>query len=296
MKSQGLLIALALGSVYSVAQAGAAFVNYDDFHYSGSVKRFATLADATNNTNAIGTFNITTATNDTRSTLSDARDASIYAGNGVPAAYGIDYGYFGFAWYFTTLIANGNGWGNPNNTCAGLIQYNDETGSATSTTGSWSDGNTRFNLQMSGTGGDGGDAARAWAGGSGCGDAGYFASFNLLMTADFGVAATLDGGTGWYTNSSTPVDVSGSVSGIFVNDSASVPANNGYFTFSLTLDEGSWAAAEGAVWTDGTSDYGVTRFFASDTSTNIPTPGTLLLVAASLAGLGRARRRLAVKA
>lgn len=71
----------------------------------------------------------------------------------------INLSYFSTASYFTTSPANGDGWGNPNNTNIGFIQYYDES-IAPTMTGSWSNSNMTYSLNVSGGNRDTYNAAR----------------------------------------------------------------------------------------------------------------------------------------
>src|SRR5574337_904573 len=137
----GLALAslLASGSLW----ASPLYVGYDNFDYSGTVTRYATLADAQNGTNALSTTAIATATNGTRQTLTNARDGNVYVASNSPGYDPTNLAYFSTAWYYTTFPANGDGWGNPNNTNTGFVQYYDSS-AAPVVSGGWSNGGTRF--------------------------------------------------------------------------------------------------------------------------------------------------------
>jgi hypothetical protein len=277
------------------AQAAPLFVSFDNFNYSGSVSRFATLADAQNGVNAISTTSIATATNGDRSTLTNARDGNLYVANAAPGYDPSNLSYFSTAWYFTTFVNQVNGWGNPNNSNNGFVQYYDRS-TAPTVSGGWSNGYTRFNVQINGGDGDSLNAARLWAapklGGPSGDTAGKFIEFALSMTVDFGAAATLNGLTGWYESTGGPTAVSGGASGIFQNDSTTDTSLNGYYAFSFTFAPGSWAADNGATWgPNANTRYGVEAFFAAPSSQPVSLPGTLALAALGLGLLGMARRR-----
>jgi hypothetical protein len=274
--------------------AAPLFIAYDNFNYSGSVTRYGTLADARAGTNALSTTEISTATNDTRQTLPNARDGNLYVAKSSPGYDPADLSYFSTAWYFTTFPANGNGWGNPNNTNTGFVQYYDES-AAPVVSGGWSNGNTQFSVQIQGGDGDSFNVGRLWAapstGGPSSDTAGKFIEFSLSMTADFAMAATLNGGTGWYEMDADPLAMTGSATGIFENDSVN-SSLNGFYAFDFSFAKGSWAANNGATWTAGTASYGPENFFAAPSSA-VPLPGTLSLglLGMMLAGLATRRRR-----
>lgn len=251
--------ALAVAGVL-FASAGSAsadsplFASYENMNYSGSVTRYATLADAQNQTNALRTDTIATATNGPRSTLTDARDGQIYVGKSAPG-YDSDIAYFSTAWYFTDTPANGDGWGNPNNANNGFIQFYNLAPIATSVNGGWSNGATTFTVNLSGGNGDDLNAARLWAPESVNGPAsdtgGVFRSFNLNLVANFANAATVNGVTGWLESSADPMSLSGTVTGIFENQSLSNPSVNGFYTFNFALNNGSWWKQAGATYGNG---------------------------------------------
>lgn len=281
----------------AAACASMLFVNFDNFNYTGMVTRFASLADAQAGQNPLSSSTISTATNGPRSTLPNARDASLFLDAGAPDTYlPGDYAFFATAWYFTTTPVNGNGWGNPNNTCDGFTQYLDDAtgGLQGAVTGGWAPSLSRFTLGLHGGSGDSAGAARAWAGGAGCGDGGLFRSFDLSLEANFAGTATLNGGTGLYEMDANPTLVTGGLTAIFQNDSSSVPANNGFYLVQLQFQNGSWANDSGAVWVDSAQQFSPESFFAGEV---VPEPLGSTLVAIGLVGMGLiSRRRVPVAA
>lgn len=240
-----------------LATAGAAsadsplYASYENMNYAGTVTRYATLADAQNQTNALRTDTIATATNETRSTLPNARDGQIYAARSAPG-YDSDIAYFSTAWYFTNISGKGDGWGNPNNTNNGFIQFYNPGSIATSVSGGWSNGAKTFTVNLSGGDGDGSNAARLWApeavGGPSGDTGGVFRSFNLNLVANFANAATVSGVTGWLETNADPTSLAGSVTGIFENQSSTNTSVNGFYSFNLTLANGSWWKSVGATY------------------------------------------------
>lgn len=278
----GAAIAFAAGA----ATANPLYIAYDNFNYSGTVTRYTTLADAQAATNAISSTAISTATNGPLSTLPNARDGQIYVAASAAGYDPTNLAYFSTAWYYSTTPANGAGWGNPNNTNPGFIQYYDSTANPV-VSGGWSAANTKFTVDISGGDGDSGNFARLWAAPSSGSQAGLFAEFDFHLEADFGAAAVLNGSTGWYDTTSMPTALTGSASGIFQNNSVSDPSLNGFYAFDFTLAAGSWAAANGATY----AGSGPIAMFAAPGAAAIPEPSSVLLAGLALFALGAAKRR-----
>lgn len=282
-----LVVGWLVAASSSVTLASPLYVAYDNFNYKGSVTKYATLADAQAGTNAISSTSIATATNGPRSTLADARDGNVYvASNATPQYDPVgNLASFSTAWYFTTepppVV---DGFNNPNNTNNGFVQYYDETVSPV-VTGGWSAAYTKFTLGVSGGTGDTLDFARLWAP-AGNDTAGTFIDFQLNLEATFGVAATLNGSTGWYDTSAMPSAITGSATGVFENDSAD-PDSRGFYAFSFTFAPGSWAEANGATWGDGL--FSPASLFAAPAET--PEPASFALVIVALLGMAAYRRR-----
>ena len=226
-------------------------VVFDNLTYSGSVTRYATLADAQNQTNPVGgPYSIATAMVGSYQTRPNARDGQIAVTSDAPADYGTDYTHVSTAWYF----AVGSNPDNPNNTNNGFIQYYMESSPAT-VTGGWQPGHTQFRLTVAGGDGDDFDVGRFWPAPDSGPDVisdGTFIDFNLDVTANFASPATLNGTTGWFETTAMPSSFSGTLSGIFENDQTDTPSYNGFYRFTYTVTgPGSWAEDSGATWTDG---------------------------------------------
>jgi hypothetical protein len=275
------VVSILLATSTSFAMADAVYVNFDNFNYAGTISRYSSEADARARINATSTTPIATALNGTSATLNNARDAQTFVAQGATVAYGIsNEAAFLTAWYFINPNTTNttNGWGNPNNTNNGFVQYIDQT-NVPVVTGGWSNGYTQFRVGISGGTGDSSNFARLWAAPSELGGstAGTFVDFNLNLTAEFLSAATLSTTTAWYETSVTPSTVGGAVSGVFLNNSTTT-ALNGYYSFDFTLANGSWAAANSATWQNAGLRIAPQSFFAAPASATVPLPSSLALI------------------
>lgn len=250
------------------------------FGYTGTVTRYASLADAQNDTNALA------------SSAVPQRDLGITILANAPWLYPgtSNTNYVGTLWNF---VSNADG-RTPSNTNFGFVQLGDlDASTITALSASWNAGLDTFSLHLAGanaTRAD--DYARLWNAGGATGPAsitsGTFLNYDLNLTAS-GLTAAWDATHGSYDSvQSDPTSVSGDFTGLFQNTSAS----DGYFyTFDLNLNLTSWAYDHRTDLTSGSDPY-VASTFA--TPTVIPEPSTIatLLGAAALGLAIWHRRRL----
>lgn len=278
------MAALLLGT--SGAQAGPFFATSDTFSYTGTVAAYGTLAEAQAGG---GTAHaIPTATAGSESTLPGARDASLFIGSSGPGQPS-NANIFSTAWYYSTTPQLGLGAGNPNNTNVGFVQLFDDDGSTdTASTGGWTDESyTTFSLFVEGGAASSvADGAQLWPAPGTDEDPsltdGSFVEYELSLTATFASAATLS--MGWRQTSETPIDVDGYFRGIFQNNSGL------FYVFDFVLQNGSWAASNGASFIDGGDTFFTSNFF---TAPEVPEPAAMAFFVVALAGLFVMRRAAA---
>jgi len=279
MKSTRAIFFIAGAVLGANAFAGDFAVSTDAFNYNGTVTRYATLADAQTQTNAIG------------SGVMQNRDGGIYQGKNSPTSY-LGAGFENSdvlltAWYYTTDPSHGaySGWGNPNNTNDSFIQLYDDAGAfTTSSDAYWSAGFSTLNVSISGANAGAAASSRMWPGVNNGGQGGTFLSYNINYAVS-GLAPTLDGMTGWMADSSSRGSLSGSFTGIFENTSASVPANNGFYVFDVNLfDSGSTYAEDNLGSLNGAF---APSFFAAP----VPEPASMAVLGLGAVALLRRRKK-----
>ncbi len=286
--AMGLVAMMAFGTPLI---AEAASINFENYNYTGTTTTYTTLSDAQNGTSSTGSYTIQTRSNGANSTLTNARDAYIYANTSTNTFL------FGTAWYFNPqeFIGNGYGFGNPNNSNNGFIQlYDNNASSLSSFSMGWDPTLTQFSVNASGANAGAAESARFWPapnpGGASGISAGTFVAFDYKLIATFATAAPSGSKVG-----ETPNNVTGFFSAIFQNTGTD-PSFNQFYVISLLFNSGSAAelnnyAATYAGYTNFSETVAETTFISP-----VPLPAALPLFASGLGmlallGIGRRKKR-----
>jgi hypothetical protein len=299
--------ALALGAV---AHAGGPqfIASTDRVGYSGSVTRFASLADAVGGVNPVGGPFSIPKRNTGAPFNTESRDVGMYFVNDAPSYDPQNSNILLTAWYYS-IENNTNGLpkddpagdnyysgnGNPNNTNPGFVQLYDEDGSTdTSLSAAFGGFNgthwTEFSLQASGANADfDNDFSRLWNadGPNSFPDVtfGRFVSYELDIT--FKGLEGIDLGGGVIEANNHPTGVVGTFRAVFENTNAGAlddPSYDGFYTVDLSFNMDNWAFAEG--------DEKLNGNFSPSLFAVVPAPGTGVL-AGAIALVGLRRRRSA---
>lgn len=271
-----VLVSILAGSVAFGNVSGA--ISTDRFGYTGVVTRYASLADAQAGINAGATYTI------------GNRDLSLYIVNDL-ASYDFDANVIMGSWWYST--EGSDGYGNVRgNSGQGFVQLYDADGSTDTSVdmqfGGWNGTYwTSFDLNLQGTGADYlNDYARFWVDYQGGGaDKVVYHEYELNLTA-----TGLEGveNAGLIEASNHPTNVTGTYEGIFENVSTTYPLNNGFYTFSLTLDMDNWAWG---VQNDLDPNQFADSYFAAPVA--VPAPAGALLVLIGMPIVGWVKRRMA---
>lgn len=266
----GFTIALLIANVQ--ASAGTIYMATDRFGYTGSITRYASLADAQSGMNPLGTFTV------------GQRDLSIVFLDNAPNT-GDDFYQTLTAW-FHTIDGASPGVGNPSNQNEGFVQiFDDGHSSVTSFEALFTNPElTEYRLRVNGANADAVDEfGRLGPMGSNAFDrastAGTFLTYELDATFSNLNPAEFNPFDEAFESFGDPegVAVSGTFSGIVLNQNNAAPSFNGFYTFNFNLNTTSWAYDN----RDSLSDPEfMTSFYAS--SSVIPEPSGLVL--ASIGG------------
>ncbi len=264
------------------AFAGDYYVSTDAWNYNGTVTRYATLADAQGNTNAV---NVGTMQN---------RDGGMFTNRNAPTSYAgagnENSNILLTAWYYSTdqTQAPYSGFGNPNNTSDSFMQLYDIPGITVSNSSAyWSGGFSTLNVSINGSNAGATEFARMWPTNNGGGDGGVFLNYSLNYSVS-GLNATYDNSTGWMADFSSRGVMNGAFTGLFQNTSISNPSQNGFYTFNVNLFN------SGTTWAETNSANLNGAFAPSQFAAPVPEPASLAVL--GLGALGLIRRRRSKKA
>lgn len=278
--SKATIAALTLITGSAFAMPGG-LVSTDRFGYSGSVTRYATLADAQSGSGAIDSVSI------------GDRDLSVYFANN--DSMEADFNAMLGSWWYTTDAQGRAGWGNTRgNTGPGYLQlYDADASTDTSVAMNFSnfDGTyyTDFELSVTGENANTADDFSRVSVYDNVNDAGIWHSYSLNM-----VATGLEGvmtAPGIIEANNHATGVSGSISGIFeLTENQTSPANQGFYVidFDLSMINWAWDNRNDLMTQDGFGDPIADEFGASLFRT-VPAPGATVLLA--MGGVLASRRR-----
>jgi len=277
--------AAAFTGVASAASTGGVF-STDRLGYTGSVVRYATLADAQNAANPVDTIAIGENVSDNNY---EHRDASFYfVDNAI--AYDTDYNILVGSWWYSITTGSGNG--NINgNTGVGFMQLYDEDGSTdTSVSMDFSnfDGTywTDFTLSAEGANADTANDFARFSAIDNVYDAGTYLEYALDVTVS-GLEGSLSGGE--IVANNHPTGVTGSFTAIFELADPDSAVNDGFYTIDLIFDMENWAFANNGMLVGPYEEGG--NIYSSLFVANVPVPAAVWLFGSALGLLGWARRR-----
>jgi hypothetical protein len=246
MKKFGLFIVLA-GALVIASSPAATQGNSDRFYasserfgYTGTVSIYNTWADANSGRNARCS-----------AIVWPQRDGGIFVVKNAPEYY-IDSNMILTNWW-------ANNGASPSDTNEGFFQLYDENANAwQNQKASWSRDRNTFTVTVRGRNATYGssdpmDYARLWnacaPAGSGEVTKGTFLQYEYVFVAT-GLNG-VEGPNGFITNTTNASNYSGYFRGIFLNQSLTSPASNGYYVFNLQFNKTSWAAANNCGYDGG---------------------------------------------
>ena len=203
----------------AAAQAQIAVVS-DRFAYTGSVTRYASLADAQTSANSLATFSLAGAN----------RDIEIIITRGIPTVP--DFTYIGTKW------ANGN----PGNGNHGYVQVPIGAGTQVAPMAYWDISRSAYVFDIHGSNTFAPASTLLWNGTDSNGQDGTFLEYDLSLVVAGLVPAVQIPSWNTYISNSDPSAVVGRFSGLFLNSSSEAAAN-GYYSFDLSLNLDSWLYA-----------------------------------------------------
>lgn len=281
------LILAALATPVLAVDAGV--VSTERFGYSGSVQRFATLADAQAGTNIIDTLTV----GDRDLLMSFIKDDTDFADENIA---------LGSWWHtldtFFSPTEGRAGWGNTRgNTGVGYMQLFD-TDASTDTSVSMAFDNfdgtfwTEFDFSVTGGNANSADDFARFSAIDNVNDGGIWHEYDFSFTASGleGVQVT----PFVIESNNQPTGVSGGITGIFeITENQTSPANQGFYVLDLDLTMVNWAWDNRFDLTPNVSSNNGASFFDGSFGDSlfrtVPAPSSAALL--GLAGLAASRRR-----
>lgn len=234
------LLVLTCGTALAQGNSDRFYASSERFGYTGVVSVYDTWSDAHSGLNARCS-----------TVLWPQRDGAVYVVRNVPD-YDADYNVLMTNWF-------ANNGGSPSNKNEGFFQiYDDNADAWQNQKASWSKDLNTFTLQAKGRNATYGsddplDYARLWnacaPAGSGESTKGTFLTYEYVF-----IATGLKGAKaadGLIKNTQNATNYAGYFRGIFLNQSASSPASNGYYVFDLQFNNTSWAVQNNCGYNGG---------------------------------------------
>ncbi len=273
MKKLTILLIVAAMAIPAMASS-VGWIDTERFGYNGTITRYSDSTLETQVDDVIDT---------------GSRDGSFWSDSESPASV-----IMGSWWYSTETDDQGAplgaGWGNTTgNTGPGFIQFydlaqdfvTDQSYSFSNFDGTyWTDFSFELNVAMTEAG-----AYSRLSAPDNTGDSGYFQSLNVNLTATGLQGIEQTNGTIIAEESDTfAADVTGSISGIFVNTSTEEVDNNGYYVFDFDINMVNWA------YENRDSLVGDYSEFYEGSFGVVPEPATIAILGIGAVGLIRRKR------